>query len=58
LLLLSYGRLIGALAVTCVAGWFNHKRGAAFGILFTGSSIGGVVFPITVSHLILNVGFD
>ncbi len=31
-------------AVTCVAGWFNKRRGAAFGILFTGSSIGGVVF--------------
>jgi len=57
-LLLSYGRLIGVLAVTYVAGWFNHKRGAAFGILFTSSSIGGGIFPITVSHLILNVGFD
>ena len=44
-------------AVTCVAGWFNRKRGAAFGILFTGSSIGGVVFPIMVAHLIRNVGF-
>ncbi|KAJ9144716.1 major facilitator superfamily transporter protein [Pleurostoma richardsiae] len=44
-------------SVTCVAGWFNHKRGAAFGILFTGSSIGGVVFPILVTHLIRDVGF-
>ena len=44
-------------ALTCAAGWFNRKRGAAFGLLFTGSSIGGVVFPIMVSHLIRNVGF-
>jgi MFS family permease len=44
-------------AVTCVAGWFNEKRGAALGILFTGSSIGGVIFPILVSHLITEVGF-
>ena len=44
-------------AITCLAGWFNRKRGAAFGIVFTGSSIGGVVFPIMVSHLIRSVGF-
>jgi MFS family permease len=44
-------------AVTCVGGWFNRKRGAAFGILFTGSSIGGVVFPIMISHLIRDIGF-
>ncbi|KPM46531.1 hypothetical protein AK830_g116 [Neonectria ditissima] len=44
-------------SVTCAAGWFNRKRGAAFGILFTGSSIGGVVFPIMVSRLISEVGF-
>ncbi|KAF1991433.1 MFS general substrate transporter [Aulographum hederae CBS 113979] len=44
-------------AVTCVAGWFNANRGAAFGALFTGSSIGGIVFPIMVTHLIRLVGF-
>lgn len=44
-------------AVTCVAGWFNHRRGAAFGILFTGSSIGGVIFPIMLSYLIREVGY-
>ena len=50
------GRLT-ALALTCAAGWFNHKRGTAFGILFTGSSVGGIIFPILVSHLIHKVGF-
>ncbi|KAH8676150.1 major facilitator superfamily domain-containing protein [Xylariales sp. PMI_506] len=44
-------------AITCVVGWFHHKRGAAVGILFTGSSLGGVVFPILVTHLINGVGF-
>ncbi|CAM1510757.1 Fc.00g082700.m01.CDS01 [Cosmosporella sp. VM-42] len=44
-------------SLSCVAGWFNHRRGAAFGILFTGSSIGGIVFPITLSHLIRKVGY-
>ncbi|KAF2503373.1 MFS general substrate transporter [Lophium mytilinum] len=44
-------------SVTCAAGWFNKNRGAAFGILFTGSSLGGVIFPIMVSHLIREVGF-
>lgn len=43
--------------MTCAAGWFNKKRGAAFGVMFTGSSIGGVIFPIMVSRLIDEVGF-
>ncbi|KAL2837685.1 major facilitator superfamily domain-containing protein [Aspergillus pseudoustus] len=44
-------------SVTCAAGWFDHNRGAAFGILFTGSSIGGIVLPILVTHLIRTTGF-
>ncbi|KAF3766364.1 hypothetical protein M406DRAFT_38721 [Cryphonectria parasitica EP155] len=44
-------------SVTCAAGWFNKKRGAAFGIMFTGSSIGGVIFPILVARLISEIGF-
>lgn len=43
--------------MTCAAGWFNKNRGAAFGILFTGSSLGGIIFPIMVSRLIGEVGF-
>lgn len=45
------------IAFTSLHGWFNRRRGAAFGIVFTGSSTGGVVFPIMVSHLIREVGF-
>ncbi|KAJ0412993.1 major facilitator superfamily domain-containing protein [Aspergillus carlsbadensis] len=44
-------------SVTCAAGWFTKNRGAAFGILFTGSSIGGIVLPILVTHLIRTTGF-
>ena len=44
-------------SITAAARWFHRKRGAALGIAFTGSSLGGVVFPIMVSRLIPNVGF-
>ncbi|KAL7952810.1 major facilitator superfamily domain-containing protein [Trichoderma compactum] len=44
-------------AVTATLGWFNHRRGAAIGVLFTGSSIGGIIFPIMISHLIRELGF-
>ncbi|KAM3479795.1 hypothetical protein MY5147_001568 [Beauveria neobassiana] len=43
--------------LSCVAGYFNKRRGAAFGILSTGASVGGVVWPIMVTHLIRLVGF-
>ena len=44
-------------AVTCAAGWFSRKTSTALGVLFTGSSVGGVVFPIMVSHLIPMLGY-
>ena len=37
--------------------WFFKKRAASFGIMASGSSLGGVIFPIMVSHLIPKVGF-
>ncbi|KAN0091772.1 MFS general substrate transporter [Hyaloscypha variabilis] len=53
---------IGASAVftpslSAVATWFHHKRGLAFGITMSGSSAGGVIFPIMINHLIPKVGF-
>lgn len=63
-LLLSQGicSAIGASAIfqcslNSLHGWFSKKRGAAFGISATGSSIGGIIFPITTSRLIREVGF-
>ncbi|KAE8154369.1 major facilitator superfamily domain-containing protein [Aspergillus avenaceus] len=44
-------------AISCVNGWFQKRRGTAFGILATGSSTGGVIFPIMITHLIDEVGY-
>ncbi|KAH9217959.1 major facilitator superfamily transporter [Leptodontidium sp. 2 PMI_412] len=44
-------------ALNVVVGWFDKKRGMAYGILSTGSSIGGVIYPIMISRLIPKVGF-
>ncbi|KAH7310203.1 major facilitator superfamily domain-containing protein [Rhexocercosporidium sp. MPI-PUGE-AT-0058] len=44
-------------AISAVSGWFSKNRGAALGILATGSSIGGVIFPIMVTHLLGSVGY-
>ncbi|TDZ40373.1 MFS transporter asaE [Colletotrichum spinosum] len=44
-------------AFTCVTTWFLQKRGAAMGLTVCGSSIGGVIFPIMLMHLIPEVGF-
>ena len=41
-----------------LSGWFDKKRGTAFGVFSTGSSIGGIIFPIMVSRLIhSNAGY-
>ncbi|KAJ5604005.1 MFS general substrate transporter [Penicillium hordei] len=37
--------------------WFHKKRAFAFGILLTGTSIGGVVMPICLEHLLGSLGF-
>lgn len=44
-------------ALSTIHGWFDKNRGAAFGILATGSSMGGVIFPIMVTRLIDRHGF-
>lgn len=44
-------------AMNCVGTWFFHKRATAFGIMASGSSLGGVVLPIMVTKLIPEVGF-
>ncbi|KAE8154625.1 MFS general substrate transporter [Aspergillus avenaceus] len=43
--------------VSTLPSWFNKKRGAVYGIAATGSSFGGVIFPIMISRLIRQVGF-
>ncbi|KAK3938756.1 putative monocarboxylate protein [Diplogelasinospora grovesii] len=63
-LLLSQG-VVSAIGVSLIfqpansviPSWFDKKRGAAYGIMTSGSSIGGVVFPIMIQRLIPLVGF-
>ncbi|KAH6632913.1 major facilitator superfamily domain-containing protein [Boeremia exigua] len=44
-------------ALNAIVTWFDKKRGIAYGILSTGSSIGGIVFPIMTSRLIPSLGY-
>lgn len=44
-------------AIACVSTWFNKKRGWAMGILVTGSSVGGVIFPVMISRMIQSAGY-
>ncbi|KAF8995123.1 major facilitator superfamily domain-containing protein [Cyathus striatus] len=41
----------------CVNHWFSKRRGLALGIVTSGSSVGGVVWPIAIDNLIKKVGF-
>ncbi|CAK7227138.1 hypothetical protein SCUCBS95973_006441 [Sporothrix curviconia] len=40
-----------------VVSWFFKRRAAAFGIMVSGSSLGGVVLPIMLDKLIARIGF-
>lgn len=44
-------------ALSSTATWFLKKRGAAFGIVNSGSSVGGVVLPIMMDRLFKSIGF-
>jgi MFS family permease len=44
-------------ALACISTWFTQKRGLAMGILTTGSSVGGVIFPIMISRMIQSAGY-
>lgn len=44
-------------ATNCVISWFHRKRAFAIGIVAAGSSLGGVLFPIMIHHLVKQVGF-
>ena len=43
--------------MSCVSTWFFHHRALAFGVMASGSSLGGVIFPILVQRLIPRIGF-
>lgn len=43
--------------MTSVVTWFFERRAAAFGIMVSGSSMGGFVMPIMIEKLIPKIGF-
>ena len=44
-------------AISTVSTWFFKKRAFALGITVSGSSLGGVIFPIMVERMVPEVGF-
>ena len=44
-------------SMSCLVSWFLKNRAAAFGIMVSGSSVGGVVLPIMMDKLIASIGF-
>ena len=44
-------------AMSATGTWFHKNRALAFGVMAAGSSLGGVIFPIMVEHLVVSVGF-
>lgn len=44
-------------AMNTVVSWFLKRRALALGVMVSGSSLGGVVFPIMVQRLLPEVGF-
>jgi MFS family permease len=44
-------------AVSALVTWFLKRRSFALGIVASGSSLGGVIFPIMIQKLIPQIGF-
>ncbi|CZR57567.1 related to monocarboxylate transporter 2 [Phialocephala subalpina] len=44
-------------AMSSIGTWFFKNRATAFGVMASGSSLGGVILPIMVSKLIPKIGF-
>jgi MFS family permease len=44
-------------SVSATASWFLRHRALAFGIMISGSSLGGIILPIMVDNLIPKLGF-
>lgn len=44
-------------AMSSIGTWFFKKRATAFGLIASGSSLGGVIFPILVTKSIPRIGY-
>lgn len=45
------GAILTTVALSVISHWFKARRGLATGITFTGTSLGGIVFPIALSSI-------
>ena len=43
--------------MSSVGTWFHKNRALALGVMASGSSLGGVIFPIMIKRLVAEVGF-
>ena len=64
LLMLFWGIICGAAAaaitttsLAVVAHWFDRRRGLASGVVYAGSSIGGVAFPLLMRETLPHLGW-
>ncbi|KAL8643502.1 MAG: hypothetical protein Q9226_008328 [Calogaya cf. arnoldii] len=53
----EYYQFLLAQAMSSTGTWFFKRRVLAFGIMAAGSSLGGVILPIMVDHIIARAGF-
>jgi MFS family permease len=45
------------IGVTCVSSWFEKNRALALGVMSSGSSLGGIIYPTMISGLITRIEF-
>lgn len=46
------GAILTTVALSVISHWFHARRGLATGITFTGTSLGGIVFPIALRSIL------
>lgn len=51
------GAILTTVALSVISHWFKARRGLATGITFTGTSLGGIVFPIALSSILKHLSW-
>ncbi|KAH6670911.1 major facilitator superfamily domain-containing protein [Plectosphaerella plurivora] len=52
------GGILFTPSIALVATWFSSRRGLAIGLVTTGNSAGGIIYPVIVRELIPRIGFQ